>query len=261
MGVVSRSREGLTRLLIRLQDVSTAWGLQINHKKTKAMLIDGTGHIPAPLNIPGGEIEFVDRFVYLGSTFTSSGTMDAEFQRRVGRAYGAIRDLQPLWSRRGVSRGIKVQALKALVPPALTYGCETWALSSRQSAKLEVVMHHGIRQALGVKPLDRVTNVDLRAQAKMDSMDTYARQQRLRYLGHTARAPQRLPHALLFGTHVPGLDSAAKHPASVHSVIDMFRNDLAVLAQRNPDMGVWYEEAQNRATWRGMVKDLSEVNS
>ena len=258
--LTARSRDGLTHLLRRLQDTAQDWGLTINITKTKAMVFHphaALGALPSPIGLRGGQVEFVDRFLYLGAIWTPSGCLDLEINKRAGVARGAISQLQPLWSKKGVCRSLKLQLVKALVPPALSYACETWAPTNQQLHRLDVVQQLGIRKALGVTPLDRVPNHALRQQAGLDDMGTYTRQQRLRYLGHVARDPNRLTHALLFATHVTHSPNR-RQPRIHHTLVDQLREDVQVLFRESPQQGsMWYMAAQDRLAWRTRVRALS----
>ncbi len=258
--LIARSRGGLAHLLRRLQDTAQKWGLTINITKTKAMAFHPPASLttlPPPIELRGGQVEFVDRFLYLGAVWTPSGCLDLEINKRTGAARGAISQLQPLWSMKGVCRSLKLQVVKALVPPVLTYACETWAPTIQQLHRLNVVQQLGIRKALGVTPLDRVPNQTLRLQAGLDDMGTYTRQQRLRYLGHVARAPDRLTHALLFATHVTH-STNRRQPRIHHSLVDQLREDVQELFRESPQQGSrWYVVAQDRLAWRNRVRALS----
>jgi hypothetical protein len=261
--MVARSKEGLTTLLTELQATAQKWGLSINLGKTKAMVfhpLSKTASLPSPINLTGGSIEFVDNFLYLGSVWTPFGNLDTEVNRRAGTARGAITQLQPLWTMRGLHRSLKLQAVKALVPPALSYSCETWAPTHQQLDRLDVVLHLGLRKALGVTWLDKVPNASLRHEANVDDMRTYTCQQRLRYLGHVARAPSRLTHALLFATHIshPGPPNRRSAPRTSRTLVEQLREDVRHLFRDDPSLdATWYEVAQDRTKWRDLTRNLS----
>jgi len=262
--LVSRSKGGLTHLLKRLQDTAQAWGLSVNITKTKAMVFfprPPNDALPSPIELRGGRVEFVDRFLYLGTLWTPTGSLDLEVHKRTGTARGVISQLQPLWSKRGISRNLKLQVVKAFVPPVLTYACETWTPTTKHLHCLDVVLHQGIRKALGVTPLDQVPNHVLRQQAHVDDMGTYTRQQRLRYLGHVARSPDRLTHTLLFATHVTHVPRRHSQPRTQHTLVDQLREDVLMLFKDSPQQASrWFTVAQDRPKWRQLVHSLSVVN-
>jgi len=262
--LVSRSKAGLTDLLTRLQNVAEKWGLVINIAKTKCMVfhpLSKTAALPSPIRLQGGHVQFVDRFVYLGTVWTPSGSLDAEITRRSGIARAAINQLQPLWSMRGIHRSLKTQVAKALIPPALTYCCETWAPTKHQVECLDVVLHQGLRKALGVTVLDRVRNATLRQLTNVDDMGTYTCLQRLRYLGHVARGHDRLTHALLFATHTMHTASRRPHIRHSRTIIDLLREDVLALAKGCPSLSAsWYGYAQDRSNWRSLTRQLSACN-
>ena len=56
--------------------------MKISLKMTK-VLSQGV-NVPQPINIDGCDVEAVDNFVYLGSKITSSTSMEAEINSRIG---------------------------------------------------------------------------------------------------------------------------------------------------------------------------------
>ena len=261
--LIARSKTSLTLLLTRLQETAQRWGLTINLAKTKAMVfhpLSKTAPLPSPIRLNGGSVHFVDSFLYLGSVWTPFGNLDNEVNRRAGAARGAITQLQPLWTLSGLCRSLKLQAAKALVPPALSYSCETWAPTHQQLDRLNVVLHQGLRKALGVNWQDRMSNATLRSRANADDMHTYTRLQRLRYLGHIARAPYNITHALLFATHTQhtGPTTRRNAPRSSHTLVDQLREDVCHLFRDDTRSDAsWYEVAQDRAKWRDLTRTLS----
>lgn len=262
--LVARSKEGLARMLTALQRAATRWGLAINVRKTKAMVFHPLArpfNLPSPIRLHGGAVEFVEYFTYLGSIWTHTGSLDREVSRRAGAARGAINQLQPLWKKRGVERSLKLRIAKALIPPALSYSCETWCPSTRHVDCLNVVLHQGLRRALGVSPLEKVSNDTIRRTANVDEMGTYSRMQRLRYLGHVARGQDRLTHALLFATHPTHSACPRSRTRTNRTIIDQLREDIQALSEGGPSLNAdWYAIAQDRPTWRNLTRHLSACN-
>ena len=103
-------------------------------------------------------------------------------------------------------------------------------------------------------------NATLRSRANVDDMHTYTRIQRLRYLGHIARAPSKITHALLFATHIqhPGPTTRRNAPRSSRTLVDQLREDVCHLFRDDTRSDAsWYEVAQDRAKWRDLTRTLS----
>ena len=67
-------------------------GLQINWDKTKLMVV-GDGPNPDPPLFHNIAVEFVDSFIYLGSTLSRTGDLRPEIDRRRGIAGDAMKKL------------------------------------------------------------------------------------------------------------------------------------------------------------------------
>ena len=66
-------------------------------------------------------------FVYLGSTLSRNGSLDAEIYRRIAKASAAFGKLEKrVWSDRGTTTNIKLGVYEACVLTVLLYGSETW---------------------------------------------------------------------------------------------------------------------------------------
>ena len=64
---VSSTNEGLQRLIDELGETAEEYGMKVNVKKTKTMVISKTGHKNADIKIGQHKVEQVQRFKYLGS--------------------------------------------------------------------------------------------------------------------------------------------------------------------------------------------------
>ena len=76
----------------------------------------------------GDTLEVVHNFKYLGSNFTSDGTLDAEINHRTASAGFAWHQLNSGkdWSSKYVTLARKVLIFRSVVLTILLYGCETW---------------------------------------------------------------------------------------------------------------------------------------
>ncbi|KAJ8047372.1 hypothetical protein HOLleu_06356 [Holothuria leucospilota] len=85
------------------------------------------------------------------------------------------------------------------------HGSECWALYSKQEIKLNPFHMRNLRRILGIKWSDHVTNNKVLTQARLPSIFSLLREQRLRWLGHAHRIPDyRIPKVLLYGELASG---------------------------------------------------------
>ena len=138
--LLSQSAEGLQLTLDKLHSYCLRWNLQINVKKSKAMVFNKTGKIPknVSFNVGDSALPLVNRFKYLGTILSSSGSQIPAAKSlcdKTSKAYFALRTvLQKFNYEPPLSLKIFDTALK----PILMYNCEIWAqLSSRQIRLLD----------------------------------------------------------------------------------------------------------------------------
>ena len=65
---LSSTNEGLQRLMDGLVEAAEGYGMKVNVKKTKTMVISKTGHKVADIRIGQHYVEQVQQFKYLGAT-------------------------------------------------------------------------------------------------------------------------------------------------------------------------------------------------
>ena len=109
-------------------EVDKSFGLTLSFKKTKFMVVGcGVDEGDTPLDLPGGSIDWVSEFPYLGSLIAESGRAHEEVDRRIAsacRAFGALR--QPIFEDSDLSITTKRYIYRACVLSVLLYGSECW---------------------------------------------------------------------------------------------------------------------------------------
>ena len=192
--------ESVKSLLEELDRQLCRVGMMMNVKKTKMMVLNGK--IDQPLVIRGEAIEVVDSFTYLGvNVRTDQSSSAEEVGIRISKAVAVFRALyHPLWKRKQVTLKTKMEIYRMAVLPVLMYGCETWVLSAKESARLEVFQMRCLRSVLGITKFHHRRNEDIRRETNQPPIAELVTRTRLRWLGHVARmAEQRLPLRLLYG--------------------------------------------------------------
>ena len=157
--LLADSMEGLTTLMQRLETVSTDWAMTLNYEKTQALVFhpDTPPHLhptppaasttaaaptqlPPPILLARGSIKFVASFCYLGSVLAADGTLDSELKARMGKTRAALQQLVAAWRHRHVPLHIKMMVYRAIGPPTLLYGAETWPITPQQLHQLKMTV-------------------------------------------------------------------------------------------------------------------------
>ena len=82
------------------------------------------------ITVEGNRLGVVDGFVYLGSTLSTNGSLDAEISRRIAKASTAFGKLEKrVWSDRGITTNTKLNVCEACVLTVLLEESDTWQLT------------------------------------------------------------------------------------------------------------------------------------
>ena len=111
------------------------FGLIISLKKTNVLGQD----IPASpvITIDDYELKVIHQFMYLGSTITNNLFLDAEMDKRIGKAATTLARLTPrVWTNHKLTVKMKMAVYNACVLSTLLYGSETWTPYAQQEKRL-----------------------------------------------------------------------------------------------------------------------------
>ena len=76
--------------------------------------------------IEGEKVEIVTDFLFLGSKTTADKDCSHEIKRHLLLGRKAMTNLESILKSRDITLPIKVHIVKAMVFPAVMYGCESW---------------------------------------------------------------------------------------------------------------------------------------
>ena len=190
--LLATSQEGLQQLFNTLAEESKRYGLSINAKKTKSMVISKMTPPPTcVLNQDTTTIEQVASFNYLGSMITSDGRSRGEIRRRIALAKSSFGIMRPVLTDRKLSLRIRTRLLKCYVWSTLLYGCESWTMTAETRRNIEATEMWFYRRMLRVSYMDRTTN---------DEVLNRVHQKRQLYCTILARQAKFLAHSMRKGS-------------------------------------------------------------
>ena len=102
----------LANLVERLDETSTAYGMQVSAEKTKVMTIN-TNDISCNIRINGEKLETVQSFKYLGAIVTDEGSMP-EIHSRIAQTIAAPTKLKIIWDNKNIDLSSKDQTVAFL---------------------------------------------------------------------------------------------------------------------------------------------------
>ena len=87
--------------------------------------------------IDGGKMEIVTDFIFLGSKITEDDDCNHEIKRCLLLGRKAMTSLDSLLKSRDITLLTKVHLVKAMVFPAVTYGCESWTVKKAEHQRID----------------------------------------------------------------------------------------------------------------------------
>ena len=113
-------------LLMKVKEKSEKVGLKLNIQKTKIM---ASGPITS-CQIDG---ETVADFISGGSKITADGDCSHEIKRCLLLGRKVMTNLDSLLKSRDITLSTKVHLVKAMVFPAVMYGCKSWTIKKAEN--------------------------------------------------------------------------------------------------------------------------------
>ena len=253
------SRVSLEGMLHSLHETSTEVGLSISTKKTKILAVppQPPHQHPLSLSLDGEAVSVVEEFEYLGSTVTSTCSLDKEIDCQINKASRSVTSLSKiLWYQRKIKWKNKLCIFKAVVLPTLLYGSETWAVLGPHLHRLQSFVMHCLRIILGVSMHEKMRNTEIRELANMETVESMIRRRGLRWLGHMARMPQsQMPRQLMVCRPEGGKYAAGGQKLRWNAVVARDVKKCEMLSE-------WRSVAKDQREWRGKVaaavEDLNE---
>ncbi|XP_055388393.1 uncharacterized protein LOC129616943 [Condylostylus longicornis] len=188
--IIADSIEDLQHLMNKVNHHSKKFGLNMNNKKTKYMIV--TKHnIPytnASIYIDNEPIERVNNFIYLGSMLHEGWDSEKEIKRRIEMARGASLNYQKVLTNRSINIELRLRFMRCYIWSVLMYGAETWTLKVSSMNKIEAFEMWVYRRMLKISWTERVSNSEvLNRLRKQRELLLTIKKQKAAYFGHVIR--------------------------------------------------------------------------
>ena len=210
---------------------------------------------PPIITIANYQLEVVHEFTYLGSTITDNLSLDAELNKRIGKAATTLWRLATrVWENPKLTTKTKMAVYNACVVSTLLYGSEAWTIYSKQERKLNSFHLRSLRRILCISWRNKVPNTEVLDRAGLPTMYTLLRQRRMRWIGHVRRMEDgRIPKDILYGELAVGKRPRGRPQLRYK---DTCKRDMKAL-EIDPES--WEDIAADRSSWRCLLqKQLKE---
>ena len=130
---MAESEEELKSLFMKVKVESERVGLKLNIQKMKIMS-------SAPITsweIDGETVETVSNFIFGGSKITADGACSHEIKKHLLLGRTVMTNLESILKSRDITLSTKVHLVKAMVFPAVMYGCESWTVKKAEPRRID----------------------------------------------------------------------------------------------------------------------------
>ena len=125
--LLSETAEGLQKCLDKLSQYSKKWGLEVNLKKTKSLVFNGTGRLNhSNFYFNNCPIDKVRQYTYLGINFSASGSFTDAKHDLYKRGLKALFKIYKIFKNHKPKIKTLLHVFDHTVKPILTYGSEIW---------------------------------------------------------------------------------------------------------------------------------------
>ena len=141
-----------------------------------------------------------DKLYFLGSKITADGDCSNEIKRRLLLGRKAMTNLHNILKSRDIILPTKVRLVKAMVFPAVMYGCESWIIKKAECRRIDAFLLWCWRSLLRVPWTARRFNQSILKEISPGcSLEGLMLKLKLQYLGHLMRRADSFEKTLMLG--------------------------------------------------------------
>ena len=245
--LIADNEQDLQNIVDTIHRQSKEFGLDMNVKKTKTMVISRKAEIPrVSITVNNNILEQVKEFTYLGQNLYEDGKNSGEVRRRIGMAKTKFTQMRKVFTSRKISLATKLKLVKCYVYSSLLYCCETWTLYLNETKRL-AAFEMWIYRRLGRIPWTekRTNQYVLNHLNVTKSLMKDIKSRKLKYFGHVKR------HQNILKSVLEGVTEGRRCRGRQRSV---WCDNIKGWTGRS--VTACSAAAQNRTEWRSIVANL-----
>jgi hypothetical protein len=246
--LVADTEKKLQKMMDKLNNTCKNYGMDINVKKTKVMVISNERKEKCAVTLDDKILEQVSTYKYLGSWIKEDARCEEDIRARIGMAKAAFWQNKELM-RRNIRFCTKKKILDCYVFSILNYGCEGWTWNSAMCKKVDAFEMWCYRRMLKISWMDKVTNTEVlnRMQTKLHFMKNM-RKRKMEYAGHVLRGSSGLTHLYILEGKVEGSRIRGRPRRD-------WSSDIMEWTDLNKYESI-KRAAEDRVRWKSMVVNL-----
>ena len=153
-----------------------------------------------PWEIDRETVETVADFIFLGSRITADGDCSHEIKRRLLLVRKVMTNLDSIFKSRDITLPAEIRLVKAMVPPVVMYGCESWTVKKAERRRIDAFELWCWRRLLRVPWTARRSNQStLKEISPGISLEGMMLKLKLQYFGNLMRRVDSLEKTLMLG--------------------------------------------------------------